>query len=599
MTPAVTKLFGFAFFWILCFTISTTSALEPQPRAGMVQYNRDIRPILNDNCFACHGQDVNKRAADLRLDVRENALEKNAVVPGKPDESTMLLRILSTDENEVMPPPSSHKTLTQEQRDLIRMWIAEGAEYQGHWAYLAPTKPELPQVRNSGWVRNPIDRFVLAELERRGVEPTPEADLRTLLRRVCLDLTGLPPTPEEIERVLMDPSTDRYENYVEELLSRQEWGEHRGRYWLDYSRYADTHGIHFDNFREMWSYREWVIKAFNRNIPFDQFTIEQLAGDLLPNATLDQRVASGFNRCNITTSEGGAIDEEYRVLYTRDRVETTGLVWLGLTTGCAVCHDHKFDPISQREFYQMAAFFNNTTQNAMDGNAKDTPPIVPVPLEEDRDRFNALDSLIAQAKLAVEQRRQEARGTFDAFLADPKEKDSILQSTLPASDSLNFHLPLLSADPRGIDAITQGQTQRVELPSDAAFAPGQLSDSAWQVKSDLFPTFEAADRERDQPFSIALWVKPAADNQGGSLLARMDEGADFRGWDVWLENGNIGTHIIHKWPENAIKVVSNQRLPANRWNHVVISYDGSSKAEGVSIVIDGKEAPKNIASHCD
>ena len=563
----------------------------------MVQYNRDIRPILNDNCFACHGQDVNKRAADLRLDVRENALEKNAVVPGKPDESTMLLRILSTDENEVMPPPSSHKTLTQEQRDLIRMWIAEGAEYQGHWAYLAPAKPELPQVRNSGWVRNPIDRFVLAELERRGVEPTPEADLRTLLRRVCLDLTGLPPTPEEIERVLMDPSTDRYENYVEELLSRQEWGEHRGRYWLDYSRYADTHGIHFDNFREMWSYREWVIKAFNRNIPFDQFTIEQLAGDLLPNATLDQRVASGFNRCNITTSEGGAIDEEYRVLYTRDRVETTGLVWLGLTTGCAVCHDHKFDPISQREFYQMAAFFNNTTQNAMDGNAKDTPPIVPVPLEEDRDRFNALDSLIAQAKLAVEQRRQEARGTFDAFLADPKEKDSILQSTLPASDSLNFHLPLLSADPRGIDAITQGQTQRVELPSDAAFAPGQLSDSAWQVKSDLFPTFEAANRERDQPFSIALWVKPAADNQGGSLLARMDEGADFRGWDVWLENGNIGTHIIHKWPENAIKVVSNQRLPANRWNHVVISYDGSSKAEGVSIVIDGKEAPKNIASN--
>ncbi|MFM2217055.1 MAG: hypothetical protein RL240_1373 [Planctomycetota bacterium] len=563
----------------------------------MVQYNRDIRPILNDNCFACHGQDVNKRAADLRLDVRENALEKNALVPGKPDESTMLLRILSTDENEVMPPPSSHKTLTQEQRDLIRMWIAEGAEYQGHWAYLAPAKPELPQVRNSGWVRNPIDRFVLAELERRGVEPTPEADLRTLLRRVCLDLTGLPPTPEEIERVLMDPSTDRYENYVEELLSRQEWGEHRGRYWLDYSRYADTHGIHFDNFREMWSYREWVIKAFNRNIPFDQFTIEQLAGDLLPNATLDQRVASGFNRCNITTSEGGAIDEEYRVLYTRDRVETTGLVWLGLTTGCAVCHDHKFDPISQREFYQMAAFFNNTTQNAMDGNAKDTPPIVPVPLEEDRDRFNALDSLIAQAKLAVDQRRQEARGAFDAFLADPKEKDSILQSTLPASDSLSFHLPLLSADPRGIDAITQGQTQRVELPSDAAFAPGQLSDSAWQVKSDLFPTFEAADRERDQPFSIALWVKPAADNQGGSLLARMDESADFRGWDVWLENGNIGTHIIHKWPENAIKVVSNQRLPANRWNHVVISYDGSSKAEGISIVIDGKEAPKNIASN--
>lgn len=324
MAPAVFRLSGLLLCWVVTFSLNGVIALEPNPRTGMVQYNRDIRPILNDQCFACHGPDVNKRAADLRLDVRENAIEKMAVVPGKPDESTMLQRILSTDEDEVMPPPSSHKSLTREQKEILRMWIAEGAEYQGHWAYIAPIKPELPQIRNGGWVRNPIDRFVLAELERRGVEPNPEADLRSLIRRVCLDLTGLPPTPEEVERVLMDPTPERYENYVEELLSRQEWGEHRGRYWLDYARYADTHGIHFDNYREMWSFREWVIKAFNRNIPFDQFTIEQLAGDLLPNATLEQRVASGFNRCNITTSEGGAIDEEYRVLYTRDRVETTG-----------------------------------------------------------------------------------------------------------------------------------------------------------------------------------------------------------------------------------------------------------------------------------
>jgi mono/diheme cytochrome c family protein len=564
--------------------------------SGMVQYNRDIRPILNDNCFACHGPDEKKRAAELRLDIREAALNKQAIVPGKPDESSIIKRILSTDENEVMPPPTSHKTLTQSQKDLLKAWVAEGAEYQGHWAYITPVKPELPQVRNPGWVRNPIDRFVLSELERRGVEPSPDADLRSLIRRVTLDLTGLPPRPEDVESILNDPSPERYENYVDELLSREEWGEHRGRYWLDYARYADTHGIHFDNYREMWSYRQWVIKAFNRNMPFDQFTIEQLAGDLLPEATLDQRIASGFNRCNITTNEGGAISEEYQVLYTRDRVETTSLVWMGLTMGCAVCHDHKFDPIAQREFYQMAAFFNNTTQNAMDGNIKDTPPIVPVPLEEDRERFSALDGLIAQAKQAVESRRSEARSSFDAFLADNAQRDAILASELPASDVLDIHLPLLGSDPKVIEGIFQGQKQPIALASDAVFAPGHLSDSAWQVKAGLYPTIEAGDIERDQPFTISMWVKPAADNQGGSLLARMDDGADFRGWDVWLENGNIGTHIINKWPDNALKVVSNQRLTASRYQHVTIAYDGSSKAQGVKIFIDGKQAPVKIAS---
>jgi hypothetical protein len=245
----------------------------------------------------------------------------------------------------------------------------------------------------------------------------------------------------------------------------------------------------------------------------------------------------------------------------------------------------------------MAAFFNNTTQNAMDGNAKDTPPIVPVPLEQDRERFEALDGLIAQAKQAVEVRKQEARGGFEAFLGNAQEKDSLAQMALPATDALTFYLPLKSADTKRIDVTVQGQMQHIDLPSDALFAPGHLSESAWQVKSDLFPTFEVADRERNEPFTVTLWVKPANDNQGGSLLARMDDGNSYRGWDIWLENGNVGTHIIHKWPENAIKVVSNQRLSASKWNHVVIAYDGSSKAEGVSIFIDGKEAPKNVSSN--
>ena len=228
-------------------------------------------------------------------------------------------------------------------------------------------------MKDASWPRNAIDRFLLAKMEERGLKPSPEADRRTLARRVSLDLTGLPPTPAVVEEFVNDTTPDAYEKYVDRLLASSGWGEHRARYWLDAARYADTHGIHFDNYREIWSYRDWVIKAFNANMPFDQFTVEQLGGDLLPNRTLEQQVASGFNRCNITTNEGGAIDEEYLVLYARDRTETVSQTFMGLTTGCAVCHDHKFDPISQREFYELAAFFNNTTQNAMDGNIKDTP----------------------------------------------------------------------------------------------------------------------------------------------------------------------------------------------------------------------------------
>jgi hypothetical protein len=564
---------------------------------GMVQYNRDIRPILSENCFACHGPDVNKRAADLRLDVREAAIDKRAIVPGQPDASAILQRIASTDPEVIMPPPESHKSLTQQQKDLLKTWIAEGAEYQGHWAFIAPVKPELPQVRNPTWIRNPIDRFILAELERRGMEPSPEADLRSLIRRVCLDLTGLPPTPQEIDRVLSDPSPERYENYVDELLSRQEWGEHRGRYWLDYARYADTHGIHFDNYREMWSYREWVIKAFNRNLPFDQFTIEQLAGDLLPNASLDQRIASGFHRCNITTNEGGVIEEEYRVLYARDRVETTGQVWMGLTVGCAVCHDHKFDPITQREFYQFSAFFNNTTQRVMDGNIKDPPPVIAVPLEADRERFFALDGLIGQAQQEADNRRVQAKPGFDAFIADTIKRQEILFQASPAQDAIETHIPLRSSDPKMISFVQSGQYQQIPLDRDAVLAPGHLSDAAWQITADLFPALPAGDLEKDQAFSVALWVKPGNDNQGGSLVARMNEEEDARGWDIWMENGSIGTHLVSKWPGNAIKVLSRARLTASRWQHVTISYDGSGKAEGVKIFIDGAEQAKNIVSN--
>ncbi len=334
---------------VIAMLISAFAAIAQAD--GPLQYNRDIRPILFENCFACHGPDSNKRAADLRLDDRQAAIDSGAITPGNPDASTLVSRILSEDPDSVMPPPESHKTLTAEQKKILIEWVKSGAEYQAHWAFVPPQQVAIPAVKQAGWVRNPIDNFVLARLESEQLTPAAEADLETLVRRACFDLTGLPPTPAQIEEVKKDTSGKAFENFVDRMLQSDRWGEHRGRYWLDYARFADTHGIHFDNYREMWSYRDWVINAFNRNMPFDQFTIEQLAGDLLPNPTLEQRVATGFNRCNITTNEGGIIDEEYAVLYARDRTETTSLVYLGLTAGCAVCHDHKFDPMTQRDFY--------------------------------------------------------------------------------------------------------------------------------------------------------------------------------------------------------------------------------------------------------
>ena len=332
-------------------------------------------------------------------------------------------------------------------------------------------RPKLPEVKDKDWVRNPIDAFVLAGLERAGLQPAPEADRRTLARRLSLDLTGLPPSPADVRTFVDDKAPDAYERYVDKLLASPHWGEHRGRYWLDAARYADTHGIHFDNYREIWSYRDWVIRAFNNNLPFDRFTIEQLAGDLLPDPTLDQQIASGFNRCNITTNEGGAIAEEYLVLYTRDRTETTSQVWLGMTAGCAVCHDHKFDPLSQKEFYSLAAFFNNTTQRAMDGNIKDTPPVMLVPKQEDRPRWAALTKEIPEAKQKVDERRRLARAEFDKWLAAQENVGTGRARRRPA---------VFRAAERGRAAppgfTVNGKERKAALPGDAGRRSGYVAE---------------------------------------------------------------------------------------------------------------------------
>jgi hypothetical protein len=571
------------------------SLLGLQAHAAEVpQYNRDVRPILVENCLACHGQDKAARKAGLRLDVREEAIKKGAILPGKPAESTLIERVYSDDAGHLMPPPKSHKKLTVAQKDLLKRWVIAGAEYQPHWSFIAPRRPPMPEVKNAAWVRNSIDRFVLAALEQRGLTPAPEADRRTLARRLSLDLTGLPPAPADVEAFVKDTSADAYEKYVDALMRSPHWGEHRARYWLDVARYADTHGIHFDNYREIWSYRDWVIHAFNSNMPFDQFTIEQLAGDLLPNRTLDQVIASGFNRCNITTNEGGAIAEEYLVLYTRDRTETTSQVWLGLTANCAVCHEHKFDPLPQKEFYAMAAFFNNTTQAAMDGNIKNTPPTVFVPRDEDRQRWESLARERTGLQKQLEDRRVAARPMFDRWLAQVKPDPAVKPVS---TEGLRVHAPLTEGEGKAVTFTIDGQSRSVLQPAGAGWESGRLAARGFKPQKGV--TLEVADIgdfDTLQAFSFGAWVKPPPNLPTGAIFARMDNTKLYRGWDLYLERGRVGAHLVNRWPQDGLKVVARDPLPQGQWSHVFVTYDGSAKASGLHVYVNGLEQPTVVGN---
>ncbi len=564
-----------------------------------LSFNKDIRPILVENCFSCHGADSASRKADLRLDLREDALEHGAIVPGDVDSTAILDRIYSDDPEEVMPPPSLKKVLSSEQKEILQRWVAEGAEYEPHWSFIPPARPELPTVKNESWVQNPIDRFILARLEIEGLSPASEADRRTLARRVSLDLTGLPPEPSLVDSFVNDPQTNAYERLVDRLLASLEWGEHRGRQWLDYARYADTHGIHFDNYREMWTYRQWVVNAFNSNMPFDQFTILQLAGDLVqnhgvsntPEQALDNHVASGFNRCNMTTNEGGVIGEEYLVLYTRDRTETTSAVWMGLTAGCAVCHDHKFDPISQKEFYELSAFFNNTTQNAMDGNIHDTPPILSVPRPQDIVRFALLEKEMPVAKAAVAARKEKAKPDFEAWIKQATPQS--IAASLP-QDSPLVELPLSEAQGSFTQAKLIGKQSDLPLTAATTWQAGPNRMPALLLAGKAGELANSGDFEHDQPFSATFWLKVPANDSGFAVLARMDDAASQRGWDIYVQSRRVSMHIVHAWPDNAIKVTAADQFKSDTWTLVSVTYDGSGTAEGVKISYDGKQQTSKV-----
>src|SRR5499426_985590 len=384
----------------------TVRAVQNAAPTRQIDFNRDIRPILADKCWSCHGPDAPAKKIKLRLDSEDAATAdlgggRRAIVPGDLEKSQLVRRIKSGDEMMRMPPVDSGRKLTQAEIDLLVEWVRQGAQWQRHWSFITPIRPSLPQIKNIGWPKNAIDHFTLERLEREGMEPSPEADRATLIRRVSLDLTGLPPTPREVENFLNDRSPNAYEKVVDRLLASPRYGERMAFRWLDAARYADTNGYQVDGDRSAWRWRDWVIESFNQNKPFDQFIIEQLAGDLLPNASLDQRIATAFNRNHRINSEDGIVPEEYAVEYVIDRVDTASTLFLGLTMGCARCHDHKFDPLSQREYYQLYAYFNSIPEDGRASNHGNSAPWVAAPTREQRGQLARLEAGIAR----VERRR--------------------------------------------------------------------------------------------------------------------------------------------------------------------------------------------------
>jgi hypothetical protein len=574
---------------------------------NVVQFNRDIRPILADNCLACHGPDNNKRKAGLRLDTKDGIFEKTskrepAVVPGNPEKSELWRRVIATDPDDVMPPPDSHKELKPEQKEKLKQWILAGAPWQGHWAYVKPEKPTVPggpafNVERSKFpVRNPIDAFVLAKLQSKGLKPNPEADRRTLARRLSLDLTGLPPKPEVVEAFVKDKSPDYYEKLVKALLASPAWGEHRARYWLDAARYADTHGLHFDNYREMWPYRDWVIKAFNTNVRFNQFTIEQLAGDLLPGATDDQEVATGFQRCNMTTNEGGTIEDENLANYANDRVTTLGWVFLGTTMNCAACHDHKFDPFTQKDFYSMAAFFRNTTQTGFDKNIRESDLYRVVPqTEADRARWRALPAEIESAKKVIEAKAVEADVAFTNWLAGVEPEK--LPRVIKLSGEV-LRVPLNEGSGPNATGFLSGVRRKFIGPTQIEWTTnrGPFGLAPIFAKDQSFVIDEGGDFEASEPFSAGAWVLVPKDFKGeGAVLAKMGGDEEkFRGWNLLVRDSELSVQMINRWSNIAMESKSTgNAVKRGEWQHVFFTYDGSGRTKGIKLFINGVEANVN------
>jgi hypothetical protein len=649
-----------------------------QRGAQRVDFNQDVQPILASNCFSCHGPDPEMRKAGLRLDLEESAFRKrpghpDAIVPGHPEQSELIKRIESTDPHHLMPQTSLGEAKPMKAADIavLKEWIKEGAVYRPHWAFEKPVRPTLPPTTaNDAWVKNPIDAFVLARMKKEGLQPSPEAGKDTLIRRVTLDLTGLVPTPAEVRAFEQDKSPQAYERLVDGLLARPSFGEQRARYWLDYARYADTYGLHFDNSRDIWPYRDYLIRSFNNNKPFDQFAMEQIAGDLMPAKNLDPLIASGYVRLGVSSNEGGTIPEELRVNISRERTEAFGATFMGLTVGCAVCHDHKYDPTTQKDFYALSAFFNNIAEKPFNDDRPVWAPVARIPKAQDQERYNRVWAERTELAERLRALRLQQRALVGQWLASRRDLPQAV-----TSDNLVLRLRL---DEGGGDQLKNSAPHAQQ----ASFAIGK-SKPQWGETTWLWPDFrmdtstrialgQTGDYEQNQAFSSGGWfMLRSAPNYplgsaSGALLSKMDSNAHNRGWDLVTENGTVSVELVNQGPKElgpgkgakgkkpapkplkeafdfptpadltakdlapnkppakkepqkkkevkraeakppapkpaaattpqiAIKVSTVEPLPLDgQWRHIFFTYDGSGKASGIKIYVNGAPVATSV-----
>jgi mono/diheme cytochrome c family protein len=587
------------------------------PPPASVEFNRDIRPIFSDRCYTCHGPDQANRKSKLRLDTEDGAKAdlggRFGIVPGEPSKSEVIRRVTAPDNRRMPPAWAGLPRLTDRQIDLLTRWIAQGAVWQKHWSFIPPVRPELPEVSDPHWVRNPIDSFVLARLDREGLRPSPEADRRTLIRRVSLDLTGLPPTPQDVAAFVADRSSNAYEKVVDRLLASPRYGERMAIRWLDGARYADTNGYQTDGERSMWRWRDWVIDAFNRNVPFDQFTVDQIAGDMLPHATSAQILATGFNRNHRGNGEGGIIPEEYAAEYVVDRVETTSAVWLGVTLGCARCHNHKYDPFTQKEFYQVFAYFNNVPERGKAFKYGNSPPVMEAPTAEQEARLQALDKNLsaAERRLAeLEPAIAKAQAEWQRTLAKSPVKDWAsprgLAVHLPFDGDLHGeihhdpprsekYLYLMENGPAVVQAPAPQVIEPVWKEGAPEYHAGHLGQAAVFDGKRYVEVGNVANFGFYDRFTLAAWIYPTSGT--GAIITRALDEKEGQGLGLYLKDGHLQANLVQRWLDDGARVESKSAVEVNRWSHVILTYDGSRMADGIRIYLNGR--PLELTVHLD
>ena len=571
--------------WHLSVAVLVVGPVVADEPIDRVDFISEIRPILSDRCFLCHGPDAENREAELRLDIQEGAYQpseygagSHIIKPGDPDQSEAYLRIISEDDGERMPPEETKLSLTPREIELFRRWIEQGAEFESHWSFRPLTDVPIPDVGDSTWVRGEIDRFILRRLAREQLTPNPEAPREKLIRRLSFDLTGLPPTLSEIDTYLADDAPDAYERLVDRLLSSDHYGERMAADWLDVARYSDTYGYQVDRDRFVWPWRDWVVRSFNRNQPYDQFITEQLAGDLLPDATDDQILATTFNRLHPQKVEGGSVPEEFRIEYVTDRTQTFATAFLGLTMECARCHEHKYDPITQEEYYQFCAFFDNVDEAGLYSYFTESIPTPTMLLTDDdtKRKMAAIEERIAAAKRKLADFAKSREPEFLDWLARESLADELAAFAKELPGEV-LHLDF--EEPSG--------------PNPAV--PGVLGSAVKLTGDDAIKT-QVGNFTRNQPFSVSLWINTPDVKDRAVIFHRSRAWTDAasRGYELLIEEGRLSAALIHFWPGNAIRVRTQQLIPTNSWWHVVVTYDGSSRAKGLRIHVNGELADCDI-----